>query len=371
MSDIDDIDGEDGVGADGLTPGPDALSDAAMIGAAAGAHACLSCGHPIHGVFCTWCGQKNDDMRRSLFLLARNFLEDTFSFDSRMWRTLGQLAISPGTVPKDYSHGRRSQFTPPVRLFLVVSFLFFLTVAMTNTLFMALEVEFKDDPAETAAAIPSNVVVAHENSDRCNFQASFRFFMEESDIHTDLDRLNECMGNVRQTVVEEINDPERLQGEDLESVQEELDKAGEAVERAFGGVNWAASNPRAFNDAFNDWMPRVLFLMTPVLALILAMFFRGKDALIFDHMVLSLYVHAAGFVIVGASLILTQLGAPYMGLVASGAVAIYYLAALKRAYHRGWIKTVWTAVMSGFLYLMVFLTILMVIVSNIVWNAAA
>ena len=42
---------------------------------------------------------------------------------------------------------------------------------------------------------------------------------------------------------------------------------------------------------------------------------------------------------------------------------------LKRAYGRGWIKTVWTASMSGFLYLTILFTIILVVVSDIVWKA--
>jgi hypothetical protein len=86
---------------------------------------------------------------------------------------------------------------------------------------------------------------------------------------------------------------------------------------------------------------------------------------------MSFYTHAVGFAVIGVSLILAQLGAPYMGLAAMLAIAVYYVAVLKRGYGRGWMKTVWTAVMSGTLYLLVFFSVLMTIVSNIVWRAAA
>ncbi len=71
-------------------------------------------------------------------MLARDFIEDTFAFDSRMWRTLGLLASSPGVVPTNYSHGCRARYTPPVRLFLVVSFLASITLMiMSRTVWQA------------------------------------------------------------------------------------------------------------------------------------------------------------------------------------------------------------------------------------------
>src|SRR5690606_24005656 len=99
--------------------------------------------------------------------------------------------------------------------------------------------------------------------------------------------------------------------------------------------------------------------------------FLRRNALLFDHLVLSFYTHAAGFAVIGVSLILAQFGAPYMGVAAFLAIAVYYVAALKRAYGRGWIKTLWTGLASGGLYLLIFLTVLMTITSNIVWQAAA
>lgn len=88
-SDTPDIDpGEDGGIAE--TPPADGVIGAAIATGAAAA--CLACGAAIVGPYCAKCGQKNDDMRRSSLVLARDFLKDKFAFDSRMWRTLGLMA---------------------------------------------------------------------------------------------------------------------------------------------------------------------------------------------------------------------------------------------------------------------------------------
>ena len=371
MADEDILDG------DGETGSGDAeILGAAAIAASEGgsSESCLSCGGDIQGVFCPNCGQKNDDLRRSLFILGRDFIEDTFSFDSRMWRTLGLLAAKPGLVPTSYSHGKRSAFTPPVRLFLVVSFLFFLTIAATNILFVGLEVIFKEaKPQEQSLSAEANseegVTLEFDQIDNCKFQGQLRFFIKESDIKTDRERLNACMNGVRETMSEEIKGADSVVvGEDT-GIENETEEAIEIVDRVFEGISWAAEDPRAFNDAFNNWLPRVMFFMTPLLALILTLFLRRK-ALIFDHMVFSLYIHAVNFVIVGAALVLGQVGLPATGVMAILVGVIYYVIAIKQAYGRGWAKTIWTAIGSMSLYSMVFSIILLTIVSRIVWQAA-
>lgn len=374
MSDIDDLDDEStGVGASQIAP--DETSDESASAELGGA--CLSCGAQLVGTYCISCGQKQDDLRKSLFLLGRSFVEDTFSFDSRMWRTLGLLAASPGLVPTEYSHGRRSRFTPPVRLFLIVSFLFFLTVGLTKTLFVGLEVEFKKteweaqlEAAQTAKDNGSNL--AEMTWKNCNFQGQFRFLIKERDLNTDKARVDDCVREVSTSIQEEIEkSASSIDTDDVDvDVDVDFENGEEIVERVFQGISWGVSNPREFNDAFNDWLPRVMFFMTPILALILSLFLR-RNALIFDHMVLSLYIHAVNFAIVGATLMVTQLGLTFLGGAGAAAIAIYYVIALKRAYGRGWVKTLWTAFGSSFIYIMIFGTILMTIVSSIVWNSTA
>ena len=142
----------------------------------------------------------------------------------------------------------------------------------------------------------------------------------------------------------------------------------ESLERFSAGAVRALENPVAFNNAFNNWLPRVMFLMTPILAFILAIFIRGRDALVFDHLVLALYTHAVGFAVVIAALLASQAGVPHAGPAAGAAMFIYFFAALKRSYGRGWVKTTWTAIMASFLYLTILFSAVIFMRWNIVWN---
>lgn len=375
-SDTPDIEPDEGIG----------VGEAAAVAAAVAAAAiCVSCGAKIVGVFCAGCGQKNDDLRRSSFVLAKDFVKDTFAFDGRMWRTLGLLAAAPGTVPASYSHGKRSRYTPPVRLFLVVSFLFFLVLSLTHTLIVAVEVRPRtpDEEAATSAAIEKGlkragpeaaeavtqarieaegdagaIVIDNRDLD-CKLTASTRFFVRADEIDVDRALWARCRDSLMKGIKSEIEegaeaDPAR---------QAEMAASLTFVQRAVSGVTRAIEDPEAFNASLNNWLPRVMFLMAPILALILTLFLR-RGALVFDHLVFSIYAHATAFAIIGIAVVAAQLKLPNVFAAASAALGLYFIVGVKRAYGRGWIKSVWTGVAAGLLYLIVLSTTVIGIIAN-------
>lgn len=385
-SDTPDIEpGEDG----GIV---DAPPDGA-VGAAGAALACLSCAATIVGPYCANCGQKNDDMRRSSFVLARDFLKDTFAFDSRMWRTLGLMAVAPGKVPASYSHGKRSRYTPPVRMFLFVSFLFFLVLGVTHTMFVAIEVTAKSPEqiaadreayekalaeagAEARAALESaqksrEAVVIDGGKVDCDINFRTRFLVRPQDVSFDEAKWRACSESFAKAAKGEIEigDHSGEEGQAEQSVSEEDFRKG--FDRVLAGVDLMVANPAAFNSEINIWLPRVMFFMAPILALILALFIRGRDALLFDHLVLSLYSHAAAFAIIGLAIVGGQFGLPYVFPAAMTALGVYFITALRRAYKRGWVKTIYSAAFAGLLYLVVLSSVVGSIIVNQIWRAAA
>ena len=62
-----------------------------------------------------------------------NFLLDSFSLDTKFWRTLIPLLISPGKVSKDYIEGKRVRYTNPFRFYLATTIIFFLILGAINS----------------------------------------------------------------------------------------------------------------------------------------------------------------------------------------------------------------------------------------------
>jgi len=61
--------------------------------------------------------------------LVRDLVKETFEVDGRAFRTVRTLFLQPGTLTAEFLAGRRRTYTPPLRLYIVVSVLFFVFAA--------------------------------------------------------------------------------------------------------------------------------------------------------------------------------------------------------------------------------------------------
>ena len=95
---------------------------------------CLNCGEVLTGQHCSHCGQRARVRVLSLWGLLKELFGDLTEWDSRIWRTLRPLAFRPGFLTMDYLRGRRARYTPPFRMYLVLSLGFFLLASVTSNL---------------------------------------------------------------------------------------------------------------------------------------------------------------------------------------------------------------------------------------------
>ncbi|MDH3645689.1 MAG: DUF3667 domain-containing protein [Gammaproteobacteria bacterium] len=79
--------------------------------------------------FCPQCGQEDVELQRPLFELLGEVLRETFDIDGRAARTIWTMFSQPGVLTARFLAGHRKEYMSPVRLYLVVSVLFFLVVA--------------------------------------------------------------------------------------------------------------------------------------------------------------------------------------------------------------------------------------------------
>ena len=118
------------------TPGEPRVPDSAPLAVAAAKApapqpalapaACENCGAPVTARFCGQCGQRVEPPVHSLWHFTHVALEDLTHADSRLWRTLAALSFKPGFLTHEFLAGRRARYLPPVRLYLVLSVVFFL-----------------------------------------------------------------------------------------------------------------------------------------------------------------------------------------------------------------------------------------------------
>lgn len=68
--------------------------------------------------------------RRTLWMVLADYFAHSFAYDGRFWRTIIPLVSKPGWVTEQNLNERWVSFLPPLRMFLVISLFFFVTLTM-------------------------------------------------------------------------------------------------------------------------------------------------------------------------------------------------------------------------------------------------
>ncbi|MEO1657867.1 MAG: DUF3667 domain-containing protein [Pseudomonadota bacterium] len=308
-----------------------------------GSIACLACGTRIVGPYCYNCGQKNDDCRRSIVRLAAETVADTAALDGRFVRTARQTLTKPGSHVRQYADGRRSPFTPPIRYFLVVSFMFFTTLWLTDRHLLVLQAIVQDEIPGAAA-----IEIDPELSE---IDAAAEVFseLEAADGAPQI----EFYGGFLMKAQDVSYTDEQIAWFEQRLAESELEVYGSKIsgQRLTNAVLGTAQNPAAFNNALNGWIPRLMILFIPFMALLGTIFVRGKDALIYDHLLLSIQTHAFAFLVMTLSLWTSRFLPPEAGASAFFlGVPFYYLMGLRGAFKRSWRKSIVATVFVSFVY---------------------
>lgn len=208
---------------------------------------CRNCETPLEPdySYCPQCGQKNVDLERPISVLLTEALRETVDIDGRALRTLWTLIRRPGVLTSEFVAGRRRLYSPPVRLYLVISVGFFLLAGWVAGQGMLLD-----------------------------------------------------------------------EGQTLEA-----DAAGQAR-------------------LFAEYVPRLMFVLLPVFALLLKIAFRQR--FYFDHLVHSLHLHSAAYLVLALMLPLEEAAVEFAPATILQVVLFFYLLAsfvtsLRRVYQVGWI----------------------------------
>jgi hypothetical protein len=87
---------------------------------------CLNCNAALEGRFCHICGQENIEPRESFWHMLTHFVFDLFHFDGKFFSTLKYLLFKPGFLSKEHLKGRRASYLHPIRMYVFTSAFFFL-----------------------------------------------------------------------------------------------------------------------------------------------------------------------------------------------------------------------------------------------------
>jgi hypothetical protein len=93
---------------------------------------CLNCGTPLapSHEYCPTCGQTNHDLNVPVRHFFEEAVEGMFHFDMKSVRTVLALSLKPGFVTSEFNKGKRVRYVAPVKMYVFISFIFFLVLSL-------------------------------------------------------------------------------------------------------------------------------------------------------------------------------------------------------------------------------------------------
>lgn len=361
---------------------------------------CMNCNVPLTGPYCHICGQKDDDLRRPFWTFLQALLDDIFSSDSRLIKSLILLVLVPGGLTRAYVQGRRAAFVPPIRAYLVMSIVFFLALELTDLALIDLKVTPKkevviektvggaevpaqgkevdlpdvvttldgDDAQKAAKAIREDIAKdLNELPDEARAKAEK--ILEMTGVDKGLERVEAGGSMIRigddslpydinfdMFVKPELEGRIGLTQEDLASTLND-ESVPEWAKSIVRGFSKALVDPLRMNEVFNKWLPRVLILIVPIFALLLRFTHWGPKQFYFNQLMFSLHYHTFLFLLMTALLIIIPRFGGEVGLsVFFWSAMLYMFVSLKIAQEQGWIKAFFKFCLLWIFYVMIMFT---------------
>jgi hypothetical protein len=350
--------------------------------------ACANCAAELQGPVCHQCGQLADEYHRPVRGLVWEILEGVTSLDGRVARTIPNLLLRPGRVTRAYLKGARARFMPPFRLYIIASLIFFLLApAITGGLgaldFAGFQADTRAAVEEIEAAVESGEMT-REDADQAlaiigrldpdNMAAG-------GDAQADADAEPSSDGSAGGPLLSNRGDAVVINNGDTSVTPEVIrrfftpEDFGEPAPdtiwplalRRHLGERFAdvQADPRGWLERAGAWVPRIMFVMVPVYALLLSLVYAWRRRFFFyDHLMVSLHLHSALFLTASLAMVLS-------GLIGSGAAffvlvvySLWHLHRLQRVvYGRGRIvsalRTLTLSVLYFFILMIGFLAVLL------------
>ncbi len=243
---------------------------------------CLNCGSDVgESNYCPKCGQINTDKRISMSDMFKEFLGDYFTFDSKFFRSLHPLVFKPGHLTNEYRSGRRANYIFPLRLYIFITFLFFLIVTINTKI----DQSYLDNETETELARKESL----------------------ESINDIMNRYGDAIPNdVKEHIITEIDSTFTLTViQNPDSAWIRIEKGNYDLTDNSIGVYFkkkveylnslGREGRKMFRKELVNQLPKVFFLLLPVFALFLKLLFIRHKIFYIEHLIFSLHIHTCAF----------------------------------------------------------------------------
>jgi hypothetical protein len=229
---------------------------------------CLNCRHVVEQKFCPNCGQENTDSRKTFHHLFIHFFEDLTHYENAFWKTIKNLLFKPSTLTKEYLSGKRLSYLAPVRLYIFISFITFLLIALFPS-------EITENLTKSEKQIASSL--EKENTKEIKSYTEKSYLKSKT-----LDK-----SYFKLKTMKEIDSIQKYGKESEKLTQFEYwlyEKAVHVTEN-----NTKKQIIEKFIESFVHNIPKILFIIMPFFAFFLWLFHSKKRWYYFDHGIFTLH----------------------------------------------------------------------------------
>ncbi len=301
---------------------------------------CLNCGTNVTGRFCHQCGQENVEVKESFWHLIMHFIEDLTHFDGKLWGTLKLLLFKPAKLTQLYMDGKRASYIHPIRMYLFISAVFFFFIFSNKS---SDPIEKVDVKKEINKAIPPSV----KDNNRLNFNISddttqYKTILDYDSAQSKLPS-SKKNGWLESSIIKksiEING----------NYNNDANKIGAAV-----------------LDHFQHYFSRILYISLPLFALFIwVLYRRNRDYYFVDHLIFSIHIYCAFFIILFAHKLLNIISEwafhksyGSVTLVTTGVLFFYMYKALENHFKQSRRKTILKFIILN-LFTFILMSVLMI-----------
>jgi len=316
--------------------------------------------------FCPHCGQKTDD-ELTLGVLFYNTISNYFSFDARFFKSYIPLMFKPGYLAKKFIEGKRLVYLHPAQMYLFISVVFFflfsfITRESTEKFDKALKKEI--DKTET-------VIDSIRNGKLLDSLKTEQFLkpISENKIPVEILKDNKELDSILQNKnkKEKVNASFNFNTKKIDSLiainasDDEIfkvmgldDNSGTFKKKFYKQMLkfYKQRNGGSILQAFYDSIPLAMFILLPIFALLLKLFYFNKGSFSY-HLVFTFYFFSFLFMvfsfIILADLITTLPG--YLISLVMFSTYFYLLLAVKHFYKQGYFLSFIKSGIISFLFL--------------------
>lgn len=336
---------------------------------------CPNCQQTLFGQYCAHCGQNQKSTDRYFLTLFNEAFEGIFSLDSKAWKTTLYLWFKPGFLTLEHFANRRARYISPLRLYLITSIGFFLTLSILNLLRndVAFEVNNQDQPIPTELSDEIRQDILQGQADKDQLDRTLRDIANDrlrnnasDDLTTESDQVDNVIADTTSIESPQDIDSTSQATPATEQPKSDLSKLSEVTELTLNlpfisaeqrkevnakllskiknAIEIAKQSPKRIIAKVIDTAPPVVFVLLPFFALVLKLFYLTSKRYYAEHVILALHNHAFLFaamtVVTISPLILPEGISELLSVGMWIWICLYMLLSLKRVFQQSWPVTI-------------------------------